>query len=145
MMVVVSNSTPLMALARIHQFSLLREIFGIIHIPEAVYDEVVKKGKGLPGEREVLDSDWIKCCAVEQDDYLRSLMIHLDRGESEAIALAREVKADWIIVDEKLARNHARRNLDSQVVGCLGILLIAKERKLISEVSPLLEGGNPKV
>jgi len=46
-MIVISNSTPLIALAKINQLQLLKEYFGEVLIPEEVYDEVVRRGSGL--------------------------------------------------------------------------------------------------
>ena len=59
-MIVVSNSTPLIALSRINKFGLLREYFGEIHIPEEVFDEVVTRGGNLSGAEEVASAEWIK-------------------------------------------------------------------------------------
>lgn len=52
-MFVVSNSSPLISLAKIQRFHLLKELFGEIIIPKNVYDEVVIKGKGKTGFHEV--------------------------------------------------------------------------------------------
>jgi len=85
---VVSNSTPLIALARIRRFQLLRELFGEINIPLAVYDEVVNAGKGRAGVIEVESADWIHYHQVSNSDLVAFLRISLDAGEAEAIALA---------------------------------------------------------
>ncbi|MDQ1326777.1 MAG: hypothetical protein QG641_57, partial [Candidatus Poribacteria bacterium] len=138
-MIVVSNSSTLMALARIGLFNLLKDIFNIVFIPNAVYDEVVKNGDELPGAKEVLESDWIKVCSVKENESVSSMRNFLDPGESEAIALALETNADWIIIDEKLAREYSRNPVKLNVIGTLGILLIAKERGLISDISSQLD------
>jgi hypothetical protein len=65
------------------------------------------------------------------------LLVDLDRGEAEAIALALELDADLLIVDERLARRYAQ-HLDLQITGTLGILLKAKERGLVTEIRPLI-------
>jgi len=52
-MIVVSNSTPLISLAKINRFDLLKAIFSKVHIPQGVYEEVVVEGEGLAGAREV--------------------------------------------------------------------------------------------
>jgi len=59
-MIAVSNSTPLIALARIQRLELLHDFFQEIYIPEEVYDEVVRRGKDLPGAAEVEASSFIK-------------------------------------------------------------------------------------
>ena len=52
-MIVVCNSSPLIALAKIERFDLLKSLFGRIYIPEAVWEEVVLKGQGKPGVEEM--------------------------------------------------------------------------------------------
>ena len=59
-MIVVSNSSPLIALAKIGKLYILRELFGEIVIPKAVWNEVVVKGKGKPGAEEVEKAEWIQ-------------------------------------------------------------------------------------
>jgi len=62
---VVSNSTPLIALSRIGKLDILRVVFGTIAIPEAVFNEVVKKGASRPGANEVRDAAWISVKQVK--------------------------------------------------------------------------------
>lgn len=52
-MIVVSNSTPLISLAAIGKFDLLRTLHGRIYVPDAVFDEVVAQGSGRWGAAEV--------------------------------------------------------------------------------------------
>ena len=85
-MIVVSNSTPLIALSRINKFGLLREYFGEIHIPKEVFDEVVTRGKNLSGAEEVASAEWIKVGNAGNKIAVESLSITLDKGEAEANA-----------------------------------------------------------
>lgn len=62
----------------------------------------------------------------------------LDKGEAEAIALALELRADQVLIDERRGRRIAAR-LNLRYTGILGILVEAKNRGLISEVKPLLD------
>lgn len=62
----------------------------------------------------------------------------LDKGEAEAIALALELGADQVLIDERRGRRIAAR-LNLRYTGILGILVEAKNRGLISEVKPLLD------
>ncbi len=60
-MIVVSNTTPLIGLASVERFDLLRRMFGEITIAQAVYDEVVVAGREEGGaKREVTGATWIK-------------------------------------------------------------------------------------
>jgi hypothetical protein len=63
---------------------------------------------------------------------------NLDIGEAEAIALALELKADELLIDERLGRREAVR-LGLSITGFLGVLLIAKNRGLISKVQPIID------
>ena len=58
-MIVVCNATPLIALAAVGQFDLLRAVYGEIHSPDAVFQEVVITGAGEAGAREVSAANWI--------------------------------------------------------------------------------------
>ena len=58
-MKVVSNSGPLINLAKVDQFTLLRDLFQHITIPPAVFEEVVVRGGGQPGADETNTAQWI--------------------------------------------------------------------------------------
>jgi hypothetical protein len=66
------------------------------------------------------------------------LLSDLDRGEAEVLALAQELHASLLILDERLARRHARR-LGLSLTGTLGVLLRAKEHQLVSAIGPVIE------
>lgn len=138
-MIVVSNTTPLIGLAALSRFDLLQQIFSAVHIPQAVYDEIVIAGreKGV-AIREVTSSPWVKVVAVRDRLAVDVLLDELDAGEAETIILARELGADWVLMDER----RGRRKLDQlglPKIGTLGILLKAKESGLLSPVRPDIE------
>jgi predicted nucleic acid-binding protein len=135
--VVVSNSGPLISLSSVSRLDLLRQLFGKICIPEAVYREVVILGGNRPGQEEVRNAKWITVQKISDDAVFKIMLEKLDPGESESIALANEIKADYIILDERLARRKAKR-LDLCVVGTLGILLMAKKSGYLENISMLL-------
>jgi predicted nucleic acid-binding protein len=58
--IVVSDSSPLITLARAQQLNLLREFYGQITIPDEVHSEVIIAGAGLPGAEEVRTGSWIQ-------------------------------------------------------------------------------------
>ena len=66
------------------------------------------------------------------------LLTDLDRGEAEVIALAQELNADLVIIDERLARRHAKR-LGLNLTGTLGVLLKAKRQGLLPAIKPLID------
>ena len=135
-MIVVSNTTPLIGLASIQRFQLLEQLFGEIHIPQAVYDEAVVAGREEGGaRREVLAATWIKTLSVKDRLAVEMLLGELDLGEAEAIVLAREIGADWVLMDEKKGRRKLAQ-LGMPKIGTLGILLKAKQVGLLSTIQP---------
>ena len=135
---VVSNSGPLIALATIGKFDLLKNLFGQIYIPQAVYDEVVVYGEGEPGAKETKEAEWIETLQVEDRLAVNLLREEMDAGESEAIVLAQELDAAYVLIDEAVARRKARL-IGLRMTGTLGILLMAKEVGLIPAVRPVLD------
>ncbi len=122
---VVSNSTPLIHLAKIGRLELLREFFGEILIPEAVYRECVIEGDDSEDARAIKNAEWIKVERIADERLKRSLMIELDEGESEAIVLALEKSAELALIDDYDGREVAKA-LGLRVTGTIGILLKAK-------------------
>lgn len=61
----------------------------------------------------------------------------LDRGESEAIALALEIRAGLLLVDELAARKLARQH-GLAITGVVGVLIDAKDAGLVVAIKPLL-------
>ncbi|MFH0903820.1 MAG: DUF3368 domain-containing protein [Methanobacteriota archaeon] len=124
-MVVVANSTPLIALSRLGLFELLREYFGEVAIPKEVYEEVVTRGGDLFGAKEVSSSKWIKIFEPGNRLAVDSLSMHLGKGEAEAIILAKE-KNTLLIIDDKDGRRMAA-NMEVSVTGTVGLLKLAAE------------------
>ncbi len=133
-MTVVSNTTPLIGLASIGRFELLRQMFGEIVISQAVYDEVVVAGHDVRvAKQEVLSAAWIKTVAVQDRLAVEVLLDELDLGEAETIVLARELNAEWVLMDEKKGRRKLTQ-LGLPKIGTLGLLLKAKRVNLISSI-----------
>lgn len=133
-MKVVANSSVLIALSIIGQLELISQRFpeGIL-IPQAVWDEVVETGKDQYGAEKVKSISWLTVCKVKDENLVSALCIELDKGESEAIALCCEQKADVILLDEKDARRVANR-LGLLTLGTVGILIWAKRNGLIDDL-----------
>ncbi len=106
-MTVVANAGPLIALAQIGHFDLLRSLYGRVHIPPAVRREVVIMGKGRAGSSETVEANWIHVLDVRETTAVELLKGRLDTGESEAIVLALQLHADLLLIDEALGRRVA--------------------------------------
>ena len=131
-MVVVSNASPLIILSKLGQLSLLVKLYDQVLIPLAVYDEVVVAG---------LHAGHVDAIAVDHLVRVGSIIVRpvnlstedegwssqIDYGEAEVIALAREVGADWAIIDNAHARR-AARSIGVRPRGTVGILLEAVSR-----------------
>ena len=138
-MIVVSNTTPLIGLAAIGQFDLLRLLFIEVYIPQAVYDEAVVAGREEGGaKREVSSAEWIRTVPVRNRSAVDLLLDELDLGEAETIILTQELGADWVLMDERRGRRKLVQ-LGINKIGTLGILLKAKQSDLLAEVKPELE------
>lgn len=137
-MPVVSNSSPLISLARIGQLAILEGLFGQIVIPVAVYAEVVLVDQHRPGAAVVANVPWIVRKPVRDAKLVAQLGRELNQGEAEAIALAIAERAELLLLDERRARAVARR-FALEVTGVVGVLLEAKQRNLIPAIKPLLD------
>lgn len=108
-MIIISNTSPISNLAQVGQLALLQEIYSQIQIPTAVYDELTDEGAGDVVATAVKTSTWIQTQAVANRAIVTSLQDKLNNGEAETIALAIELKADELLIDERLGRREAIR------------------------------------
>ena len=136
-MIVVSDTSPITNLAAIGQLDLLRQIYGQVVIPEAVFQELTAAGGNHPGA-VAQQLDWVETRVVSNSILVNALQVELDQGEAEAIALAQELAADLLLIDEHLGRAVATR-LGIRIIGLLGVLIEAKHRALIQEIKPLVD------
>jgi predicted nucleic acid-binding protein len=127
---VVSNSSPLIALARIQRLDLLPAIFESILIPPAVAREIAPSIPILP--------TWLRIQAPSVLPPAPLLRRRLGAGEREALALAIELRADRIILDDLPARRSAEA-AGLNVIGTLGALVTAKRTDLLKAIRPELE------
>ncbi len=138
-MIVVSDTTPLIGLASIDRLEILLELFGDVYIPQAVYDETVTYGReeGI-AKQAVASSNWIHVVKVQDRLAVDVLLDEMDLGEVETIILASEMKADWVLMDEKKGRRKLTQ-LNIPKIGTIGVLLKAKQLGLIPDLKPEIE------
>ncbi|OCQ94268.1 nucleic acid-binding protein [Nostoc sp. MBR 210] len=140
-MIIVSDTSPITNLAAIAQLDLLQKLYNQIIIPAAVYNEMVSVDKLVPGAMEVQTFAWIQTQTVkdlQQVIIIQESQENIDLGEAEAIALALELKADLLLMDERRGRIVAK-SYGLQVTGLLGVLVQAKRNNLIPIVKPLID------
>lgn len=134
---VISNTSPLVYLHRLEQLQILEDLFGEILVPHGVIQELERGrelGKDVPN---VLNYAWVRQTSVTIPDILQDL-IELGAGELEVLALALENPHSLVILDDQLARQTAMMS-DIKLIGTVGILLLAKTKKLVPKIAPLLE------
>jgi len=136
--IVVCDSTVLIGLAKIEKLELLREVFSKVCIPGAVFHEVTEKGANKPGSEVIKKAHWIETIPIKDRTQVGLLMVSLEMGEAEVLALARELRADLILVDEEKARKSAVI-AGFNVMGLLGLFILAKNLGLLKKVKPLIE------
>jgi hypothetical protein len=134
---VVSDSGPLIALARIDRLALLPELMESIVVPPAVFAEVTAD-RDLPGAQAVLAAPWIRVVPVLQPSAV-DLNIVLGEGESQAIQLAASTPGALLLVDDGRARLVAER-LGLRLTGTMGVLIRARRAGLITALRPEVEG-----
>lgn len=132
-MIVVSDTTPLISLLKIDKVYLLEKLFGKIFIPQAVFNELVVDKRFIKEADIIRNNSHIEVKEVgslEAVDILRRAT-GLDIGESEAIVLADELKADILLMDEAKGRN-VSKDLGHNVMGTIGIIMVAYEENLLT-------------
>ena len=124
-MIVVSDTSVITSLLQIGRATMLQELHGAVLIPDAVYRELLRTHTVIPSFLEARG-------AVDRGMVAR-LEAELDLGEAEAIVLAKETKADLLLMDEKLGRQVALRE-GLRITGLMGLTVEAKRRGLIDSV-----------
>lgn len=119
----VSNTSPIFNLACIGRLELLRRQFGEVWIPLGVETELteIPDAEIRRTVEQTQIAGWLIVRPLTEADVLKLLMVDLHSGEAEAIALAVETKADWVLIDEREGRAVARR-LGLRITGVLGVL-----------------------
>lgn len=134
--VVVCDSTVIIALSSLGLEDVLQKLYGKIIIAQEVYQELIA-GAGKPGDN-ITEKDWISTKTVSNPKLKEYLAFNLDKGEAETIALAEEINADLILVDDYWARKFAERR-GLKISGTLGVLMRAKRGGIIKVVKPLID------
>ncbi len=140
----VVDTSPLIFLAKLDRLDLLRSAADRIVAPPAVFLEIAEHPDDASERIELARQSWLGVRPVAERRLVDVLMADLDTGESEAIALAIESKAERVVLDDLDARRLANR-VGLAPVGTLGLLLAARLRgeikSLRSEIDRLRQAG----
>lgn len=137
-MIVLSNTSPLTNLAAIGQFGLPHQLYGQLVIAEGVWRELNAFGQAWPGRGDVASASWIERRVSHNTPLIEALRRDLDPGEAETIALALELSADLVLMDEREGR-HAAQRPGLRTVGVVGILFDGKQQDYLPAVRPYLD------
>lgn len=135
-MIVISDSSSLIAIGAVGHLDVLRSLYREVVVPQAVWNEVTSPNR--PGAADIGQAGWIRVVAVSNRAVINQLTRPVGAGEAEAIALAIQLNADVLLIDERRARKVAIE-LGLPVTGILGVLLEAKSQGLIAAVKPILD------
>lgn len=125
-MIVVSDTTPLISLLKINRTDLLEKLFGDVLIPQAVFDGLTVDERFQLEADQIRQKEFIVVKPVNNPESVSILKraTGLDQGESEAIVLTDELKADLLLMDEAKGRNVSAQ-MGLRIMGTIGILMAA--------------------
>jgi len=132
-MIAVSNTSPLVLLDKAGHLWILGKLLEKVFIPPAVDAEWLRPGGYVVPQ-------WLSVATLSQDtvSVAKDLYQKIDKGEAEAIALFSSMKADLLLIDDLNGRRQAKA-MGFPVVGTLGILIAAKRKEIIPEITAVLE------
>ena len=135
---VICNTGPIVALSMIDRIDILRDLFELVTVPEAVHMEILEGGTTNAGLANYQKVKWIKDMTLSNpvDPLLRT---SLDSGEAAVIELARELSVNLVLVDERKARKIARTIYGLHVIGSARVLVEAKRHGLLDNVGAALQ------
>ena len=134
-MVVISDTSPITNLIQLKRLDLLHLLFGEVIIPERVYEELAV----YENQEQVLkNTHWLIVKSVADSPARVALLEDLDPGEVDAIILAKTLRADYLIIDERKGRKAAEA-AGIQITGLIGILIKAKQNGHLTTLKPLLD------
>jgi predicted nucleic acid-binding protein len=132
-MIVVSDTTPLISLLKIDRLDLFEKLFGQVLIPKTVFNELTDDVRFKEEAEQIKSSEYIKIKSVINHESVGILKKNtgLDQGESEAIILTDEVRADILLMDEAKGRVISMQR-GIKIMGTIGILIAAYENDIIT-------------
>jgi predicted nucleic acid-binding protein len=137
-MIVIADTSVILNLCRVQQERLLQQLFKRVLIPAQVASEFARLSQVRQRFSGVALPAWIEILPAPQSFPPEVVQAHLDLGESAAIALCLNQKADALLIDEPPGREVAAK-LGARTIGILGILIGARRQQFIPDVKTILE------
>ena len=133
-MILVADSSALIALASCNALHHLEKIFGSVIVPQAVFDEVTAADKDHALALGSYLADKVRSVDMSAFVYLDAFA---DLGETQAMVLYKASQADYLLIDDKRGRRVAQLN-QINIIGSLGVLVLAKRLGLVPAIEPLI-------
>jgi len=138
-MIIVSNTGPIIALAKIQKLALLKDLASEVLIPPAVHRELFGKVGRESQEIDRALSDFIHVAEVtEINPEIITASLGLDEGEKQVIALASTLTGEVVLLIDDRAGRRVAQQLGLSTVGAVGVLLYLKEQGIIENLESLL-------
>lgn len=137
-MIVVSDTSVISGLIKIQELALLEKLFSKVIIPTKVQEELKDLEFFNYSLTEYKKANWIEIKSASDTQFIQELSASLDSGEAEATALALELYADFLLIDERKGRFTAEQ-YGLTIIGLVGILIKAKELNHVPVIKPLLD------
>jgi predicted nucleic acid-binding protein len=137
-MLIISDSSPLICFIKIDRLDILQQLFETVIVPPIVYEEVQKISSLGFSTKEFLNAKWITIDKPADTALFSDLSKKVDEAEAQAIALAKEMSPDFLLIDERRGTSIAR-GMGIKTIGVVGIIIRAKEKKLIPEGKVILD------
>lgn len=136
-MIIVSDTSPIIALVRINKLNLLRRLFGEIIVSKEVYAELVKF-KNKIGVSKIKKTNWIKIVQAQNKKQIIKLQKdNISQADASSIVLAFELKA-VLLADDLRVRQVAKKKKLS-VIGTIGVLLAMQQKGIIKDVEKIFK------
>ena len=138
---VICNSSPFIGLAILNIVHVLWDIFDEVIVPTAVFTEITKNGRNHIGKIELegaISEGKIHIYSVKDELFVNRFLGKLHRGELEVISAAKELDAQYLLLDDKAARTLAETLL-LEPSGLIGLLKILKLTNKIDSIKPYLD------
>ena len=136
-LIAVADASFVIGISLCQQWDTLKALVEKLIIADKIWEEVVERGEGRPGEKELRQATFVERQTVSNTSAVTMLMATLDKGEAETLVLATELDVTNVFVDDLRGRKIAQ-SLGLQAVGVAGFLLFAKKKGKIRAVRPLL-------
>jgi predicted nucleic acid-binding protein len=136
--IVIADTSILLNLCRIGMQDLLQQLYQNVVVPRSVRDEFERAAKVYPRFDGMAFPGFIHVTSPTTSLMQWAPWAQLDRGESDAIALSKEMAADLLLLDERKGRLVAAK-LGIKFSGLLGILIQARQQELLTNLESVLD------